>query len=403
MVAIFLFNSSMLWAFQAKPYDFPKPIDTTTKEVIVQERKVFSVKNGVSFDNTFKSASLGKLIESDSVYIIEVLPENEPINYSPWYAFKVWAKKDTVIHIIMDYGGNKYGQRYWPKLSADGKTWYKLPEKSLSQIDSTKVRLSLSITNKPLWVSAQEIQNSSMVINWTDAMQGFEHLEHKIAGRSKLDREVPVLEYFSKKANPTIVIMSRQHPPEVTGYLAMQAFVERIFSKDDDLSLNFLSQYNILIFPIINPDGVDLGHWRHNAGGVDLNRDWAYYNQPETRQVADYIVNFANEKSSKIVLGLDFHSTYKDIYYTNIDSLVSAMPEFTTDWIHNIKDRIEDSDAKIAPSGLGNPVSKAWFFTQFKAVGITYEIGDDTPRDLIKEKGEVSAEEMMKLLLKKIN
>jgi hypothetical protein len=33
-------------------------------------------------------------------------------------------------------------------------------------------------------------------------------------------------------------------------------------------------------------------------------------------------------------------------------------------------------------------------------VGITYEIGDATPRDRIKLVGKVTAEEMMKILLK---
>jgi hypothetical protein len=31
-----------------------------------------------------------------------------------------------------------------------------------------------------------------------------------------------------------------------------------------------------------NPDGVDKGHWRLNDGGVDLNRDWGPFTQPET-------------------------------------------------------------------------------------------------------------------------
>ena len=52
---------------------------------------------------------------------------------------------------------------------------------------------------------------------------------------------------------------------------------------------------------------------------------------------------------------------------------------------------------------MGSAVSKNWFYSQFKAEGITYEIGDDTPRDLIKEKGKVSAQEMMKLLLEEYN
>ena len=44
-------------------------------------------------------------------------------------------------------------------------------------------------------------------------------------------------------------------------------------------------------------------------------------------------------------------------------------------------------------------MSKGWFLTQFDAVGITYEIGDDTPRVFIRKKGEVSARAMMKVLM----
>ena len=61
-----------------------------------------------------------------------------------------------------------------------------------------------------------------------------------------------------------------------------------------------------MVFPLMNPDGVDLGHWRHNAGGIDLNRDWALYRQPETRLVADFIVKEVKTQKSQLVLGLDF-------------------------------------------------------------------------------------------------
>ncbi len=394
-------NANLLFAFQAKPYDFPKKVDTTTKEIFKQERKTFQLQNGVVFDNTFKSANMGKLMEEDTFYLIEVLPENRPINYSPWYAFKVWAAKDTVVQVVMDYGEYKYGQRYWPKLSSDGVNWAKLNESSFTKIDSSKVSITLNLSKAPLWVSAQEIQNSDMVNQWIQTQTGLERATFKTIGKTTLGRDIPLIEYVAEKNKPTIIVLSRQHPPEVTGYLAMKSFVERIFDVEDELSEEFLASFNVLVFPLMNPDGVDLGHWRHNAGGVDLNRDWAYYNQPETRQVADYIVSFAAEKKSDIVLGLDFHSTWKDIYYTNVDSLESALPKFTNDWITNIKARIEDSEAKVSASGIGQPVSKAWFYTQFKATGITYEIGDNTPRDLIKVKGKVSAEEMMKLLLTK--
>jgi len=49
---------------------------------------------------------------------------------------------------------------------------------------------------------------------------------------------------------------------------------------------------------------------------------------------------------------------------------------------------------------LNQPISKGWFFKQFGAEGIVYEIGDSTPRDFIKRKGEVSAVSMMDILKK---
>ena len=61
----------------------------------------------------------------------------------------------------------------------------------------------------------------------------------------------------------------------------------------------------VIVYPLMNPDGVDEGHWRHNTGGIDLNRDWAHYNQPETRQVAlpgGYIVTARPLMSEEYVL-----------------------------------------------------------------------------------------------------
>ena len=38
-----------------------------------------------------------------------------------------------------------------------------------------------------------------------------------------------------------------------------------------------------------NPDGVDSGYWRHNSNGVDLNRDWIEFTQPETKAIKQFL------------------------------------------------------------------------------------------------------------------
>ena len=45
------------------------------------------------------------------------------------------------------------------------------------------------------------------------------------------------------------------------------------------------------------------------------------------------------------------------------------------------------------------PVSKGWFLNAHKAVGVVYEIGDNTPRDRIKVIGRESARSMMKIMI----
>ena len=179
----------------------------------------------------------------------------------------------------------------------------------------------------------------------------------------------------------------------------MQAFINEILA-DKPLSNDFRKKYHLLVFPLVNPDGVDLGHWRHNTGGIDLNRDWAYYHQPEVRNVANFIAKIAKQNKSKVLLGIDFHSTWYDILYTNKQS-ADNLPRFKDYWVTGFRDVLRGEKIVEKPSNVGRPVSKGWFLTQFDAEGITYEVGDDTPRDLIEVKGRAAAIEMMELLIYK--
>ena len=43
--------------------------------------------------------------------------------------------------------------------------------------------------------------------------------------------------------------------------------------------------------------------------------------------------------------------------------------------------------------------SRNHFFAAYEMPTIDFELGDNTPRDFLKEKGKVAAEELMRLLL----
>ncbi|MEM7105807.1 MAG: M14 family metallopeptidase [Bacteroidota bacterium] len=401
MICIVISQLSACKSLEAGRFDFPNPIDTSSKEIQMQEKGEFYFReSGVSIDNTFDGARMNGAKMLDSVtLLVSITPENAPINPSPFYSFRVSADKEKEITLILDYLDAKH--RYYPKVSDDGETWQRLPESDVQVAENEKTAsLKLKLSPEKLWVSGQELMNSTYTKNWCEELATDSRVRFSSIGKSKLGRDLYLLDIYEgeKEKKETVVILGRQHPPEISGYIAMEAFVEEILG-DSALSKAFVSKFRILVFPLMNPDGVDLGHWRHNAGGIDLNRDWSKFRQPETRQVADYMVAETTRSKNKVLLGLDFHSTHRDVYYTMDESMPSVINGFKDYWLDGIDDAFADYKPEDAPSGLTRPISKGWFYLQFGAESITYEIGDHTPRDFIRAKGSVSAKEMMKLLI----
>ena len=270
---------------------------------------------------------------NDSIFRATILPENEPINASPHYGFHIWSSEIRDIYLQLYYPTAKH--RYWPKYSFDDKNWYRLDSTQVNLIKGDSlVELKIQLSPKKMKIAAQEIRNSAYVRSWVNKQASNRDVKYKTIGKSKLNRDLMMLEIGSGLAEEkeVILLFSRQHPPEVTGYLAIEAFVEELL-KDSRLANDFRAKYRILVFPLLNPDGVDLGHWRHTAGGIDLNRDWAYYRQPEAKIVANYIIDYINENSNDVILGIDFHSTFNDLYYTLQDDMRSKIYPFKDYWM----------------------------------------------------------------------
>ena len=399
---VFLYLSfTLVGCKSAKKVSFKTPVDTTTKYIKLQLKQTYNLTDvGVYASNDFDGARLnGFEKENDSTAIVVINPENVPINNSPYYAFKTWTNTPKTFYFKFKYPKG-YKHRYIPKLKVNN-IWSDIDSSYVFKEDSI-VTIKLNLNKTPIVVAAQEIQSSTHVKNWyTELATGKEsYVRVESAGKSNLGRNLPVLDIYKgdKQQKDLIVLITRQHPPEVTGYYAFQSFLETILDKTK-LSDQFLQKYRVVAFPIMNPDGVDLGHWRHNNGGVDLNRDWSSYKQPEIRQVVHYIDKALKKDKSKLILGLDFHSTWYDVFYTNKIREGTTLPGFINDWFEGLEKNIHGYKVNEAAGNSTKPVSKGWFLYGHNAVGITYEIGDKTPKDSIKNIGRISAEQMMNILL----
>ena len=385
----------------AKTFDFPNPVNTYGRPIDTQKKQTYKTEGGLFADNQFPGARLNKFLQvNDTLFKATISPENSPINRSPWYAFRIWSDQEQEVYIRLSYG--PFRHRYAPKISSNSNDWQQIDAGLITyDSDSSNATIKLSVSQDTLWIAAQPIEDSKRVKDWCEKLSLDPKVHFDIIGKSTDHRDLYRLDMYKgeRKNKDLVVLMGRQHPPEVTGYLAMKAFVENLVTSE--IADQFFDRYRVLIFPLLNPDGVDRGHWRHNAHGVDLNRDWAKYRQQEVKQIADHIVHESTTFNNRVVLGLDFHSTYKDVFYTNhVETMKSVIPGFREVWFRGFEAALGNGyRVNERPSKVGSPVSKAWFYLQFQAEGITYEIGDNTPRDFIIRKGKVTSEEMMKALL----
>jgi cytosolic carboxypeptidase protein 6 len=102
----------------------------------------------------------------------------------------------------------------------------------------------------------------------------------------------------------------------------------------------------------------------------------------------------------RLYLLLDFHSTFKDVFYIQPDDAPSSPAGFTRRWLDALERRLPEYPVKREASPVPTPTTSTyWAHHAFGIPAITYEIGDGTERALLQTVAKTAAEEMMKLLL----
>ena len=337
--------------------------------------------------------------QAENRVAILVMPEDKDVNPSAWFAFRVTAHRSRRIAATLVYGERKH--RYWPKLSSDGRTWERLPVRSVTVAeDGASATLRLDVGPAPVWVAAQEVWDGERYDDWLRSVSGRGDATVSTLGWSAQRRPIHILKSASEQADAgTIVLIGRQHPPEVPGAFAFTRFVETLLD-DSDLSRRFRSAYGIVAVPNLNPDGVALGNWRGNAAGMDINRDWGPFSQPETRLMRDLLAALNNEAARRPRIFLDFHGTKEDVFYTQRDEDPVEPQLFERRWLGCLQQRMPDYQVNRKPGH--NPTlatAKTWVYKAYGIPSVTFELGDDTPRELIASLAQQAALAMMEVLL----
>ncbi len=157
-----------------------------------------------------------------------------------------------------------------------------------------------------------------------------------------------------------------------------------------------------MVVPLVNPDGVAAGNWRHNMHGYDLNRDWGPFRQPETSAVRDEILKHQRSDKPRLVFFLDFHSTHNDVFYIEGGKEPVWPADFADRWLDAVSERLPDYKLRRETAAGSRPLSKMWVRKTLRIPAVIYEVGDNTDRAQIRRVAQAAAEEMMRLTLEEI-
>ncbi len=339
--------------------------------------------------------------------VLVIEPEDAPpINPSPWYGFHVRPRQEHeqgTIAVTLRYTESRH--RYWPRTSSDGVHWVRLPQRNWLEHADGGATMELEPGPEGLFVSAQEILDLEFHAGWRRKMsRDFEDLEWAEIGRSEQGRPIHAARTLSH-APGYLLLIGRQHPPEVPGALMFAAFAEALLGERARACVNpgaaacsFFIQHNLVLIPNLNPDGVAGGHWRHNSEGADLNRDWGRFEQAETRAVRE-LVDRLERNGSRIALMLDFHSTWRNVFYVPMPGDATRPPAFASRWLGLVRASGEAYEFERAPRPLGEAgIAKNYFYRRFGVPAITVETGDDTPRGDIAATARVLANALITVL-----
>ena len=281
-------------------------------------------------DSNFSGGNLGVCeFTTPTSVSFTITPEDAPpINPSAWYSFRLSPKQNEAIQLSLTFVDGH--ARYWPKVSTDGATWQRLDDSQVSiSEDRSTLTISLERRSDPLFISAQELLVNEGYEQWMRSLAAHPEVASRTLGRSIQGRPIQAL--ITEQKPEVVYLFGRQHPPEITGGLAMQSFVDELFT-DSDLANEFRARFMLVLVPLINPDGVDAGHWRHNMGGRDLNRDWGPFTQPEIQSIKR-LIDEIDEAGIAPKLMLDFHSTQRSRFYTQMPEDFDEEIDFARDWL----------------------------------------------------------------------
>lgn len=257
-------------------------------------------------------------INNVNTYTLEIkkdpYPKNTRKKYQNWYYFQVNNVKgkkckfiiENLVNIDNDWKGHNVVYTY------NHECFYRHPTKF------NEKRNYISWEFKPkknkIWFSYYIPYSRKRVYDLNHKLSKRKNVSKIILGKSSLNNKIELLRFG--KGLKHIFMIARQHPGETIGSWMLEGFLKSLFSTSLKKQSNILfNKFTFHIISMVNPDGVELGHWYTQKHGHNCNREWMKKTCPEVKMIYKYM------KQYKGCLYFDFHGDEgcKKHFFTTCD------------------------------------------------------------------------------------
>jgi hypothetical protein len=257
-----------------------------------------------TFDSQFEGGNLDKALwVKESEFNLFLTADTNTRGHTQWFYFAVHNvhKDRTVTFNIMNFTKNgslfsrgmrpavfsvqrqkKHGHK-WTRGGHDVRYWKNsIPRKGRTQI-SHYFTLTFTYTflhdNDTVYFAYSEPYNYTKLRLFLDR----EKLncapgvlwEESVLCKTLGGLDVPLITIREEPSRPKrqITVTARVHPGETVGSFMCEGFLHFAVSKAQE-AVSLRRQFDIVVIPMLNPDGVVAGNNRTSLAGVDLNRKW---------------------------------------------------------------------------------------------------------------------------------
>ena len=287
-----------------------------------RKNKTRKCKNKWTVSTNFDAGNIIKkrceTIDNINIYTLEIKKDPYPKftrkKYQNWYYFQVNNVKgkkckfiiENLVNIDNDWKGHKVVYTY------DHKCFYR----HSTTLNEKQNYITWNFTPKKnkIWFSYYVPYSRDRVYKLNKKISNRNDVSKIILGKTSLNNKIELLRFG--KGLKHIFIIARQHPGETIGSWMLEGFLKALFySKFTNQTKKLLETFTFHVIPMVNPDGVQLGHWYTQKHGHNCNRQWMKKKCPEIKLIDKYMKQYEG------CLYFDFHGDEgcKKHFFTTCD------------------------------------------------------------------------------------